>query len=66
VCACVERIETVWILTGFIRAAVAVYVLQAIVTGKLEAAWMSVVLFDGVCVVVQAIGLRRKWLKDAK
>ena len=65
-CACVERIETVWILTGFTRAAVAVYVLQAVVTGKLAAGWMSVVLFDGACVLVQGIGLRRKWLKDAK
>ena len=66
VCACVERIETVWVLTAFTRAAVAVYVLQAIVTGKLEAAWVSVVLFDGACVLIQGIGLRRKWLKDAK
>ena len=52
--------------TAFTRAAVAVYVLQAIVTGKLEAAWISVAAFDGACVLVQAIGLRRKWLKDAK
>jgi hypothetical protein len=65
-CACVERIETVWILTGFTRAAVAVYVLQAIVTGKLEAGWISVAAFDGACALVQGIGLRRKWLKDAK
>lgn len=65
-CACVERIETVWVLTAFARAAVAVYLLQAIITGKLEVGWISVVIFDGACVLVQGIGLRRKWLKDAR
>src|SRR6185437_8875961 len=36
VCACVERIETVWLLTGISRGAVAVYLLQGILTGVFE------------------------------
>jgi hypothetical protein len=64
--ACAERIETVWLLTAFSRAAVAVYVLEAIAAGTLEPAWLSVALFDGGCVLLQAIGLRRRWLKHAE
>lgn len=64
--ACSGRIETVWLLTAFSRAAVAVYLVQEILAGVLEPAWISVVLFDGACVIVQGIGLRRKWLKDAR
>lgn len=66
VCACVERIETVWLLTAISRAAVGAYLLQGILTGAFEPAWISVVLFDGTCAVVQGVGLRRKWLKDAQ
>lgn len=62
----VQRIETVWLLTAFTRAAVALYLLQEIVAGRLETGWMSVVLFDGACALVQGIGLRRRWLKDAQ
>jgi hypothetical protein len=64
--ACSQRIETVWLLTAFSRAAVAVYVLQAIAAGRLETAWITVALFDGACVLVQGIGLRRGWLKHAR
>ncbi|HEY3704884.1 MAG TPA: hypothetical protein VGL22_07450 [Terracidiphilus sp.] len=63
--ACPERIETVWLLTAFSRAAVAIYIAQAITAGTLENAWISVALFDGACVLVQAIGLSRRWLKHA-
>ena len=66
ICACVERIETVWLLTAFSRAAVATYLLQAILSGAFEPAWISVVVFDTACVVVQGIGLRGKWLRYAQ
>lgn len=56
------RIETVWLLTALARAAVAIYLAQAIFTGQLEAPWISVVLFDGTCALFQAIGLHKGWL----
>lgn len=61
-----SRLETVWLLTAFARSAVAIYVAQAILTGDLEPRWAAVALFDAACVVVQAIGLRRKWLADVR
>jgi len=62
----IERIETVWLLTAFSRAAVVVYLLKCILAGQIEPAWISVALFDGVCVLVQAIGLRKRWLAHAQ
>ena len=64
--SCPERIETVWLLTAFSRAAVALYLLQGILAGTFERGWSTVVLFDGVCVLVQGFGLARKWLKHAR
>jgi hypothetical protein len=62
----VERIETVWLLTALSRGAVALYLLPEISTGNFEPAWMSVVLFDGACALLQGIGLRRGWLRDVR
>lgn len=58
-----ERLETVWLLTAFARSAVAIYVTKGVLAGELEAPWMSVAAFDAACVLVQAVGLRRKWLE---
>lgn len=63
--ASTERIETVWLLTAFSRAAVAIYLLRGIWSGAFEPIWVGVMLFDGACVLVQASGLRRKWLRHA-
>ncbi len=57
-----ERTEIVWLLTAFTRSAVAIYVLKSILAGQLQSGWISVALFDAACVVIQAIGLRRRWL----
>ncbi|HUY95703.1 MAG TPA: hypothetical protein VMU71_10405 [Terracidiphilus sp.] len=57
-----ERLETVWLLTAFARSAVAIYVIKGVLAGELEAPWMMVAAFDGVCAAVQGIGLRRGWL----
>ena len=65
-CGCAHRIETVWLLTAFSRSAVAIYLAERIASGTFEPAWMSVVLFDGACVVVQGVGLHRKWLRYAE
>ena len=63
---CADRIETVWLLTAITRAAIALYVLQEIVTGTFEARWLTVAGFDGACVLIQGIGLRRRWLRHAR
>lgn len=59
-----ERIEIVWLLTAFTRSAVAIYVLKGIFIGDLEFGWIAVAAFDAACAVIQAIGLRNKWLAD--
>jgi len=57
------RIEVVWLLTAFMRSGVAIFVLTQILAGRLEAGWSSVALSDGACVLIQAIGLRKGWLR---
>ncbi|KAA6456482.1 hypothetical protein DYQ86_25455 [Acidobacteria bacterium AB60] len=61
-----ERIEIVWLLTAMIRSAVAIYVLKAILADQLSSGWMTVAIFDGVCALIQAIGLRKRWLSDVR
>lgn len=59
-----ERIETVWLITAFSRSAVAIYILKSFITGQLPASWLFIAAFDGTCAVIQAIGLRQRWLRD--
>ena len=61
-----ERIETVWFITALTRAAVALYLLPEISIGNLQPAWLSVVVFDGTCALIQGIGLRRGWLRHGR
>jgi hypothetical protein len=60
-----ERLEMVWLLTSFSRAAVAIYVAKSVLTGSLEPAWISVAAFDGLCVLIQGVGLKRNWIANA-
>ena len=61
-----ERTEIVWLLTAFIRSAVAIYVLKSIFVGELEVGWMTVAIFDAACATIQAIGLYKRWLADVR
>ena len=61
-----ERTEIVWLLTAFTRSAVAIYVLKSILAGQLPFGWITVAVFDAACVVIQAIGLRNRWLVDVR
>jgi hypothetical protein len=61
---CRQRIETVWLLTAFTRASVAIFILSQIMTHSLPLGWSTVALTDGACVVIQAVGLRRRWLDN--
>ncbi len=63
--ALMEHLEVVWLLTAFTRSAVAIYVASAVATGTLAPGWLGVAVFDAACVVIQAIGLRKRWLTDA-
>lgn len=59
------RVETVWLLTAFTRSAVAIYVVSQILGSTLEGGWFTVAASDGVCALIQAIGLHKGWLRHA-
>jgi hypothetical protein len=63
--SCLRSLETVWLLTAFVRLSVAVFLFQRILAGSLDAGWLAVGLFDGACVLIQGVGLRKGWLKHA-
>ena len=58
----VPRLEAVWLLTAIIRSSVAIFVLGAVASRILSPGWLTIAIFDGICVVIQARGLRRGWL----
>lgn len=60
--SCRSRLEVVWLLTAIARASVAFFVIGQVVAGALQPGWLTVAATDGVCVLIQAIGLRRGWL----
>jgi hypothetical protein len=64
--ASAERMEMIWLVTAFTRSAVAIYVLKAVLAGDLEAGWITVAAFDAACALIQAEGLRKRWLFDAR
>jgi hypothetical protein len=59
------RLEAVWLLTAMIRSSVAIFILDEVLKGNLPAGWIVIATFDGICVVIQAHGLRRGWLTNA-
>ena len=61
----VSRLEAVWLLTAIIRSSVAIFVFGAVGNGTLAPGWVSIAIFDGICVLIQARGLRRGWLSHA-
>jgi hypothetical protein len=60
-----ERLEVVWLLTALSRATVAIYLGKSVLTGTLEPAWLTVAVFDGLCALLQCVGLKRKWIANA-
>jgi hypothetical protein len=59
-----RSLETVWLLTAFTRASVAIFVAAQIMRHSLPVGWITVAVSDGACVFIQAIGLRKRWLAD--
>jgi hypothetical protein len=62
-CPCLRRLEAVWLLTALVRASVAIFVFQRVLTGMLDPGWLTVAFVDGACVLVQGVGLRKGWLQ---
>lgn len=61
-----QRLEAVWLLTAIIRSSVAIFVMAAVLNGSLAGGWLAIAIFDGICVLIQARGLRRGWLNVAR
>jgi hypothetical protein len=59
------QLATVWVLTALLRGSVALFVTQRILAGSLAPGWITVAIFDGICVLIQAIGLRKNWVAYA-
>ena len=59
------KLEVIWLLTAITRSSVAIFLAAQIVAHKLEVGWLMVAISDGVCVLIQAIGLRKGWLANA-
>lgn len=61
-----QRLEAVWLVTAIMRASVAIFVIAAVSSGSLASGWLTIAIFDGVCALIQAVGLRRGWLYAAR
>ena len=59
------RVEMIWLLTAFTRSAVAIFLAQRVIAGSLQAAWLTVAIPDGAFVLIQAVGLRMRWVARA-
>jgi hypothetical protein len=52
-------------LTAITRSSVAIFLATQVLSGTLEAGWLTVAVFDAACALIQAIGLRKGWLRHA-
>ena len=59
------RWEAQWLVTALIRGLVALFLLAEIAAGRMEPGWLTVAATDGVLALVQGVGLRRGWIRDA-
>ncbi len=55
--------QTIWWLTALTRSFVAVFLLCEILMGRMETAWVTVALVDGLLAGFQWHGLRANWLR---
>lgn len=62
---CAGKLAVVWLLTAIMRSSVAIFVFTQNLSGSLETGWLTVAVFDAACVLVQVVGLRKGWLRDA-
>jgi hypothetical protein len=62
---CKRKLATIWLLTAITRASVALFVIDSVLTGTLQAGWLTVAACDAACAGIQGIGLRSGWLDRA-
>jgi len=62
---CAGKLSAVWLLTAIVRSSVAIFVVTQVISGALDAGWAKVAVFDAGCALIQGIGLRKGWLRDA-
>ena len=55
--------QTVWVLTALSRTAVASFLTWQMAAGRMELAWSTVALTDGILALFQWLGLRKGWLR---
>lgn len=60
-----KELEMIWLLTAITRTSVSLFVVAQVMNGSLGFEWIAVAGFDGMCVLIQAIGLRNGWLVGA-
>lgn len=58
----VPRLEAVWIMTAIIRSSVAIFIVASVLNRSLAPGWLTIAIFDGICALIQARGLRQGWL----
>jgi len=63
---CKSKLQALWVLTGFTRASVAIFVTTQVLAGALPMGWISVAATDATCVLIQAAGLRKGWLASVE
>jgi hypothetical protein len=59
-----KRMEMVWLLTAIVRGSVAAFVATHVLAHQLDAGWLGVAAFDGLCALMQGVGLKQEWLND--
>ncbi len=64
--SCSSKLEMIWLLTALTRTSVAVFVITQVLAGNLPVGWISVAAADGICVLIQATGLRKGWLTSVR
>jgi len=59
-----QKLEVVWLLTAFTRGLVTTFIVWKVMSGVLEAGWLTVAVSDGALALIQGVGLFRNWLED--
>jgi hypothetical protein len=61
-----QKLEVVWLLTAITRGLVTIFIVWKVISGVLEAGWLTVAISDGTFALIQSIGLYRSWLEDVE
>jgi hypothetical protein len=59
-----ERGPLVWTFTSLVRSVIAGFVTVQVMSGRLDAGWLTVALTDAAVAAVQVYGISRQWWKN--